>query len=45
MNLQDEEGLKSVAPPPTAPTEGSGGPYGVAVDSSCQYKWRPRGDF
>ena len=38
-------GSQKCSPPPTALTVGVGWPCGAAVGSSCQYKWRPRGDF
>ena len=43
--LQDEEGVKSVAPPPTALTIGCTMAYGVAVCSLWQYNLPHRGDF
>ena len=43
--IQDEEGVKSVAPPPTAHTNEAIGACLVAVCSLWQYKWRHRGDF
>ena len=43
--IQDEEGVKSVAPPLTAHTCHAIVSYGVAAHSSWPYKWRHRGDF
>ena len=37
INLEDVEGSKSLAGPPTAPTAGATGAYGVAAGSLSQY--------
>ena len=43
--IQDEEGVKSVAPPPTAHTDEATVACLVADCSLWQYNWRHRGDF
>ena len=42
---QDEEGVKTVAPPYSSDKWSNKGMLGIAVCSLWQYKWRHRGDF
>ena len=45
IEIQDVQGVKSIAPPLAAHTMNDTGSCGIATDSLWKYKWRHRGVF